>query len=180
MTFSPDSLLTGSAYVTLPTDGGRVLPDPSQDTALIAVFERHHATGASAIGFVRGLGIGSGALASTIAHDSHNLLVAGYDPDEMAQLANHLAENGGGIAVLNNGVIKHLPLRMGGLMSLDGIESVISRYKEVKEEALAMGSGLTNVFMAMSFLSLPVIPELKITDLGLVDVNKFDFVSMFD
>ena len=174
-----ESLLTGTITARLPVINKIVKPDAAQDIALIAVFERHQKTGGRTIGFVKGLGIKSGALASTVAHDSHNLIVAGYDPNEMAELANAIAECGGGIGVLRNGKITLLALEIGGLMSKDGIENVSKQYKAVKAEAHALGSKLASPFMTMSFLSLPVIPELKITDKGLVDVNKFEFVSIF-
>ncbi|MDR3237619.1 MAG: adenine deaminase [Spirochaetia bacterium] len=173
-----ESLLTGTCFVNLLVQNGIVRPDPKQDTAIIAVFERHHATGSHAAAFVRGLGIKEGAMASTVAHDSHNLIVAGYEPEEMAVLANALMDCGGGIGVIKHGKINLLPLEIGGLMSNDSIETVIAKYKAVKDEL--SGSRLKNAFMTMSFLSLPVIPELKITDKGLVDVNKFEFVSVIE
>jgi len=176
----PGSLFTGTHHALLPVRDGSISPDAEHDIAMIAVFERHHATGARSLGFVRGLGISSGAIASTIAHDSHNLIIAGYDASDMARVGNHLAQQGGGIALLHDGKLLHLPLEIGGLMSRENIASVIKRYGLLKEEARLMGTRLKNVFMAMSFLSLPVIPELKITDQGLVDVTKFEFTMLYE
>ena len=174
----PESLFTKTGFIDLPVTNGIVLPDPKQDAALIAVFERHRATGSRTAAFVRGLGIKEGAIASTVAHDSHNLLVAGCNLEEMADLANALSKLGGGLGVIRNGQMTLLPLEIGGLMSTESIETVVAKYKAIKDEAAKLGSPLKNVFMTMSFLSLPVIPELKVTDMGLVDVNKFEFVSL--
>lgn len=175
-----ESLLTGSLQAELPVMEERIMPDAERDIAMISVFERHHATGSHSTGFVHGLGLKKGALASTVAHDSHNLVIVGYDPAEMARLGNHMMKRGGGIAVSDGEAIHHLPLEIAGLMSTGDIESVISRYSMVREAARKLGSPLKNVFMTMSFLSLPVIPELKITDMGLVDVNMFSFVPLVE
>jgi len=174
----PESLFTKTGFINLPVTNGIVLPDSKLDAALIAVFERHHATGSRALAFVRGLGIKEGAIASTVAHDSHNLIVAGFDPEEMAELANALSKLGGGLGVTRNGKMTLLPLEIGGLMSTEDIETVAAKYKAIKDDVAKLGSSLRNAFMTMSFLSLPVIPELKITDMGLVDVNKFEFVPL--
>ncbi len=173
-----ESLLTGSVEIPLPVKSGKLLPDPSQDTARIAVFERHHGTGSGSRGFVRGLGINGGAIASTIAHDSHNLIVTGYAPELMARAANLLAEKGGGIALVTGSESFHLSLEIGGLMTNRSIDEVIEDYDMLKKAALKLGTPLRNIFMTLSFLSLPVIPELKITDKGLVDVNTFSFTDL--
>jgi adenine deaminase len=175
-----ESLLTGIHQAELPVREKRIMPDAGRDIAMISVFERHHATGSHSTVFVHGLGLKRGALASTVAHDSHNLILVGYAPEEMARLGNYMMERGGGIAVSDGEVIHHLPLEIAGLMSTGDIESVISRYSTVKEAAMKLGSPLKNVFMTMSFLSLPVIPELRITDMGLVDVNSFSFVPLVE
>ena len=174
----PENLFTKTGFINLPVTNGIVLPDPKQDAALIAVFERHHATGSRSLAFVRGFGIKEGAIASTIAHDSHNLIVAGCNLEEMAGLVNALSKLGGGFGVMRNGKMTFLPLEIGGLMSTESIETVTAKYKAIKDEVQKLGSPLKNALMTMSFLSLPVIPELKVTDMGLVDVNKFEFVSL--
>ncbi|HOO71668.1 MAG TPA: adenine deaminase [Spirochaetota bacterium] len=175
----PHSLLTGSAEMTMQAAGGEVTADPSRDIAKIAVFERHHARGSRTVALVKGLGIRSHAIASTVAHDSHNLIVAGVDDQSMARAARYLAEKGGGmVVVLDDGEV-YLPLQIGGLMSTGTIGEVASRYEEVVRASQKIGMQHENIFMTLSFISLPVIPELKITDRGLVDVGKFDFVPLF-
>ncbi len=173
-----ESLLTGSAEVSLPVKDNKILPDHSQDTARIAVFERHHGTGSSSRGFVKGLGISGGAIASTIAHDSHNLIVTGYDPELMARAAHLLTEKGGGIALVTEKTSFHLSLEIGGLMTNRPIDEVIVDYDKLKKAAVELGTPLRNIFMTLSFLSLPVIPSLKITDKGLVDVDSFSFTEL--
>lgn len=152
--------------------------DPEGDIAKIAVIERHQATGSYSVGFVKGLGIKQGAVASTVAHDSHNLIVAGAGDGDMAKAVNHLAKEGGGMVVVTDR-IDYFPLKIGGLMSTESIENVVKGYKALKGSLKRTGSGLENTFMTMSFLALPVIPELKITDKGLVDVNKFEIVNLY-
>ncbi len=173
-----ESLLTGTAEISLPVSDGIILPDPQQDTAMIAVFERHHATGSSSRAFVRGLGFSGGAIASTIAHDSHNLIVTGFDPKLMAKAANLLVEKGGGLALVTENESHYLSLEIGGLMTSRNIDAVINDYNRLKKTAKELGSPLRNIFMTLSFLSLPVIPELKLTDRGLVDVTTFSFTDL--
>jgi adenine deaminase len=152
--------------------------DPERDIAKIAVIERHQATGSYSVGFVKGLGIKQGAVASTIAHDSHNLIVAGAGDEDMAKAVNLLAKEGGGMVVVTDR-IDYFPLKIGGLMSTESIENVVKGYKALKNSLKKTGSGLENTLMTLSFLALPVIPELRITDKGLVDVNKFEIVNLF-
>ena len=152
--------------------------DLSNDILKIAVFERHHDTGYHSVGFIQGLGITKGALASTVAHDNHNLIVAGTNDADMAKLANYMRKHGGGMAALYNEKIIHFPLQIGGLMSLDPLETIVSNYNTVKEAAKQMGSPLDNVFMTLSFMALPVIPAIKITDVGLIDVEKFEPIDL--
>ncbi len=175
-----ETLLTETCFSELPVKNGFILPDPEHDIAMISVFERHHFTGSRFSGFVKGLGIREGAIASTIAHDSHNLIIAGFDPEEMAALGNAIKAAGGGIGFSRNGNIKVLPLEAGGLMTAADIETVAGCCEEINQAVKEMGSGLKNIFMTMSFLALPVIPELKITDMGLIDVNQFKTVPLFE
>jgi adenine deaminase len=158
-----------------------VVADAQRDLAKLAVIERHHRTGNVGLGFVQGLGLERGAMASSVAHDSHNLVVAGMNDTDMLVAARYISSIGGGLAVAENGrVIAALPLPIAGLMSNQPIESVISNLTALNQACLKLGNNVTkDPFMLLSFLSLPVIPSLKLTDKGLVDVDKFHFTSLW-
>jgi adenine deaminase len=158
-----------------------VVADEKRDLAKIAVVERHHRTGNLGLGFVQGLGLERGAIASSVAHDSHNVVVAGMDDSDMQSAVRYISSIGGGLAVAENGHVRAgLPLPIAGLMSNQPIESVVSNLKAVNQAALKLGSNVTrDPFMLLSFLALPVIPSLKLTDRGLVDVEKFRFTSLW-
>lgn len=173
-----DSLETKQKILPLRVYNKELQPDAEKDIAKIAVIERHRGTGSYSLGFVKGLGIKKGAIASTVAHDSHNLIVAGVGDEFMAKAVNFLSEKGGGMAVAAD-KIDYFPLKIGGLMSTSGIERVAAGYKNIKKAVKRAGSALENAFMTMSFLALPVIPKLKITNRGLVDVEKFRFVKLY-
>jgi len=174
----PNSLLTKKLVLEILVQEGEFKADPGRDLAKIAVIERHRATGKFALGLVKGLGIKKGAVACTVGHDSHNLMVVGVDDRAMASAVNHLAETGGGmIAVSGKKKVFH-SLEVAGLMSEKSAKQVAASYQKVKTQAKAQGTPLDNIFMTLSFLALPVIPELKITDQGLVDVTKFDFIPL--
>lgn len=144
-----------------------------------AVVERHRGTGNVGLGYVRGFGLRVGALASTVAHDSHNLVVVGTSPEEMALAARAVAERGGGQAVVRGGeVLALLPLEVGGLMSLRPAGKVVEELRALHRAAASLGCGLPAPFMTLSFLALPVIPALKLTDRGLVDVSRFEVVPL--
>jgi adenine deaminase len=157
------------------------IADPIRDLAKLAVIERHHRTGNVGLGFVQGLGLERGAIASSVAHDSHNLVVAGINDMDMLIAARHVSSIGGGLSVaLDKQVIASLPLPIAGLMSDSTIESVISCLTAVNEACLKLGSNMVeDPFMLLSFLALPVIPSLKLTDKGLVDVDKFQFTNLW-
>ena len=132
-----------------------------------------------ALGFVKGFGLQSGAVASTVAHDSHNLLVVGMDDGDMVVAANTLAEAGGGMVVVKDGkVLAILPLPIAGLMSDEPVEEVQSNVDRLAQAWKALGCRLASPFMTMALLSLPVIPELRITNRGLVDVTEFRHVPL--
>ena len=150
----------------------------SRDLLKIAVFERHHDTGFHSVGFIKGIGIKHGAIASTVAHDSHNLIIIGTDDESMMNVANFMKTKGGGMATYSKNKIVHFPLHVAGLMSTDPIEKIVENYSAVKAAAREMGSPNENVFMTMSFMALPVIPHLKITDVGLIDVDKFQPIDL--
>ena len=173
------SVETRLRKMRLSVDRGELSADPEADVVKIAVIERHRRTGSYAVGFVQGLGIKKGAIGSTVAHDSHNLIVAGADEAAMATAANHLADNGGGMVVVTGEGVEYCPLQIGGLMSTDRIQNVVNRSERLLEAARGTGSGLENMFMTLSFLSLPVIPELRITSKGLVDVGEFRLVTLY-
>jgi len=172
------SLETKQRILPLVVYNKEIKTDPEKDIVKIAVIERHNATGSYSLGLTKGLGIKKGALASTVAHDSHNLIVAGVDDESMARAVNYLSEKGGGMVVVAD-KIDYFPLKIGGLMSTSRIEKVVSKYKNIKKAVKKVGSTIENVFMTMAFLALPVIPELKITNRGLVDVGKFKLVNLY-
>ena len=158
-----------------------VVADAQRDLAKVAVIERHHRTGNVGLGFVQGLGLERGAIASSVAHDSHNLVVAGMNDIDMLVAVRYISSIGGGLAVAENGhTTAGLPLPIAGLISNQPIESVISNLTAVNQACSKLGSNvIKDPFMLLSFLSLPVIPSLKLTDKGLVDVDKFHFTSLW-
>jgi adenine deaminase len=162
-----------------PDGNGEIHASHDEDLAKVAVIERHKATGTMALGFVKGFGLQSGAVASTVAHDSHNLLVVGMDDGDMVVAANTLAEAGGGMVVVKDGkVLAILPLPIAGLMSDEPVEEVQSNVDRLAQAWKALGCRLASPFMTMALLSLPVIPELRITNRGLVDVTEFRHVPL--
>jgi adenine deaminase len=158
---------------------GAACADPGRDLAKIAVIERHLGTGRIGLGFVRGLGLRHGAIASTVAHDAHNIVVAGVDDDDMVRAARRMAELGGGmVAVHDRGVRAELALPVAGLMSAAPAEQVVAESRALADAARALGCTLHAPFHSLGFLALSVIPALKITDRGLIDVNRFEVVSL--
>ncbi|MDT8306546.1 MAG: adenine deaminase [Anaerolineae bacterium] len=159
---------------------GEIRPDPEQDLAKIALVERHRGTGAVQVGLVHGFGLqGRCALATTVAHDSHHLIVAGTDERDMALAANRLAEVQGGQVVVRNGeVLGLVELPIAGLISDEPAETVAAKAETLLAGFRACGCTLNNANMQLSLLALVVIPELRISDKGLVDVNAFDFVPV--
>lgn len=159
--------------------GGTVLADPERDLIKIAVLERHRCSGRRTVGLVRGFGLKSGAIASSVAHDSHNLIVAGVEEEAMAAAATAVAQAGGGFGVAGAGGTVHalLPLPVAGLMSQQPASTVAAEMRVVNAAARALGTLLEQPFPTLSFLALPVIPHLKITDRGLVDVDRFALLN---
>ncbi|HHT46665.1 MAG TPA: adenine deaminase [Firmicutes bacterium] len=150
------------------------------DILKVAVIERHSGKGGISVGLVKGFGLQRGALASTVAHDSHNLIVVGADDDDMEAAAAALSETGGGLVVIEGGEVRAaLPLPVGGLMSYEDVSRVVEEHERIENAALRLGCDLPSPFMAMSFLALAVIPSLKITDRGLVDVDRFTHLSLW-
>ncbi|HEX9123396.1 MAG TPA: adenine deaminase [Actinomycetota bacterium] len=162
-----------------PHDDGRALADPGRDLAKIAVVERHKGTGRIGLGFVRGFGLRRGALASTHAHDAHNVVVVGVDDHDMAAAVNRLVQTGGGqVAIADGEVVGEVRCPFGGLLSDLPAEEVGAAVHALEQAARDLGATLPSPFMAMSFLALSVVPELKLTDRGLVDVNRFELVPL--
>ena len=176
----PDQLLTRALTRPARIEDGLAVADPDRDLAKLAVVERHGRRGGTGLGFVEGFGLRRGALAGTVAHDHHNLIVVGLDDLSMRTAARAVIETGGGLAVAEGDtVIAHLPLPLGGLMSDQSIESVRHTMDQLLAATRHLGSPLHDPFMALSFLGLEVIPQLKLTDQGLVDVERFEIVPLF-
>ena len=164
----------------LPVQSGIVPADPAQDVCLLALVERHKGTGGVQVGFAHGFGLNVPcALASTVAHDSHHMLVAGTDPAAMALAANALAEKGGGLVVVRDGAVRAMvELPIAGLMSDERAEVVAAKAEALLAEYRACGCYLNNANMQFSLLALVVIPELRLSDLGLVDVTQFKLLDV--
>ncbi|MDX5300306.1 MAG: adenine deaminase [Gammaproteobacteria bacterium] len=168
------SIITEHRRLRLPAEHGWQLPAPEQDVLKVCVLERHGKGGGIGRGFVQGFGLQRGALASSVGHDSHNLCVLGARDDDMAMAVNHLIEVGGGfVAVLNGQVLAELRLPLAGLMSLEPHETVERQLVALRDAVRTLGCTLPEPFLQLAFLPLPVIPHLKITDKGLVDVDRF-------
>jgi adenine deaminase len=175
----PSQLLTGTELVEPTTRDGRIVADPKRDLVKIAVLERHHASGRVGVGFATNVGLKRGAFASTVAHDAHNVVVLGVDDADMAACAKRMPEIGGGIVIAEGGrVVEELPLPVAGLMSDQPIATVHARMRSMEQRLAGMGVTMNAPFMTLSFLALSVIPELKITDRGLVDVARFELVPL--
>ncbi len=158
---------------------GRVRPDPERDLLVLAVVERHHATGRTGLGLVQGFGLRQGALVSSVAHDSHNVIAVGASEGDLLRGVETLRDMGGGLAAVRDGeVLARVPLPVAGLLSLEPLEGLVRELDELHRAAASLGCLLEDPFMALSFLALPVIPALKLTDRGLVDVTRFDFVPL--
>jgi adenine deaminase len=177
---SGSQVVTGAAEETVAFVDGEAASDPERDLLKLAVVERHCASGRVGLGFVRGLGLARGAIASTVAHDAHNVIVAGVSDQEMRRAVEALARIGGGRVVVDGeSVVAQLPLPIAGLMADRPLAEVAAAGEAVSEAARALGCPLSAPFATLSFLALPVIPHLKLTDRGLVDVDHFARVPLF-
>jgi adenine deaminase len=175
----PGQIVTDSLEEEPTVEGGLAVADPSRNLAKIAVIERHLGTGRMAVGFVRGFDLDRGALASTVAHDAHNIVVVGVDDGDMARAVQRLREIGGGTVVIaSRGVRAELPLPVAGLLSGAPLAEVVEASEGCIEAARELGCTVASPFQALAFLALSVIPSLKITDRGLVDVDRFDLVPL--
>lgn len=170
-------LVTGEAIVSLESHNQQVQADPERDVLKIAVVNRYQEA-RPAVGFIQGMGLKRGAIGSSVAHDSHNIIVAGTSDEEMAAVVNALMGSRGGIALSDGKNLHTLPLPVGGIMSGDPVQLVARKYAEMTVLARQLGSTLKAPFMTLSFMALLVIPDLKIGDRGLFDTRIFDFVSI--
>jgi adenine deaminase len=176
----PDQLITRQRIEKIPVKNNRAVSDPSRDLLKIMVVERHKGTGNIGKGYVSGFGLKRGALASSVAHDSHNIIIVGTTDADMHTALEAVVKMGGGLAAaMDARLLACLALPVAGLMALEPVRTVRDQLDHLIEVAHAMGTALKDPFMTLSFLALPVIPELKLTDIGLIDVNKFEPVSLF-
>ncbi|THF53739.1 adenine deaminase [Allorhizobium terrae] len=174
----PGKIITEHRRYRLPSSGNQTSLDLDRDIIKVAVIERHGKNGNHANGFVQGFGLKKGAIASTVGHDSHNICVVGVSEDDMALAANRLSEIKGGFVVVEDGkVTGEIPLPVAGLMSLEPFESVRDTLHDLRKAAYALGTTLQEPFLQVAFLPLPVIPHLKISDKGMVDVDKFMLIG---
>ena len=175
----PDQIITAALEDDLTVVDGAAVADPARDLAKVAVFERHLETGRVGVGFVRGFGLQRGALGSTVAHDAHNLIVVGVDDESMLTAVARLRDLGGGLAVTDGDrVLAELALPVAGLLSDRPLDDVLRSSREVAAAVRSLGVTFPQPVQMLAFLSLSVIPALKITDRGLVDVERFELVSL--
>ena len=176
----PEQIITKKKAVDVKIKNGFVQSDIKNDILKLFVVERHRASGNIGKGLVSGFGLKKGAIASSVAHDSHNIICVGVDDKSIFNACVEIVKMGGGLCVVNgNSVLGRLPLPIGGLMSEKPLRQVNSSLKKLIAVSKKLGCKLSDPFMQLSFLALPVIPELKLTDKGLVDVKKFKIVSLF-
>jgi adenine deaminase len=172
-------IVTEALQEEVRAEDGVAVADPARDLAKIAVVERHLGTGRIGLGFVRGFGLERGAMATTIAHDAHNIVVVGIDDGDMARAVGRLSETGGGLVVIaDRGVQSELPLPVAGLLSEEPYEEVVEASEACLQAARNLGCTFPAPFQTLSFLALSVIPKLKITDRGLIDVDSFQIVGL--
>jgi len=180
ITLVPGQIVTGQTVAEAMVENGFAVSDPARDILKIAVVERHKGTGNVGKGFVSGFGLQKGALASSVAHDSHNIIVAGVTDADMAAAVREVVGMNGGLVVVEGGrILARLSLPIAGLMSPEPLESVRNQMDDLIRAAHALGVPVPDPFMTLSFLALPVIPELRLTDKGLFDVLQFSHVPLF-
>ena len=174
----PGQIVTRKTYAKMKPINGVVQADIRRDILKLAVIERHRATGNVGVGLVKGFGLKKGALASSVAHDSHNVVAVGTDDKDITAAVRQIEKQQGGLAVAAGGkVLGSLPLPVAGLLSDRPLEEVVIGLGKLEKMALDLGCVLPSPFATLSFLALPVIPELRLTDLGMVDVNEFKLIK---
>ncbi|WP_050183270.1 adenine deaminase [Domibacillus robiginosus] len=175
----PGRIITNKIAADVKIEKGFFVPDAVRDQLKIVVCERHHATGSIGVGIVSGLGLKRGAIASTVAHDSHNLVVAGTNDEDILAAIEASERMQGGLVIVEDGkVLASVPLRVGGIMSEKPYEEVIEELHHLHEQLALVAEESQNIFMILSFLCLPVIPSLKLTDKGLFDVDSFQHIEV--
>ena len=173
-------ILTRSTLDRVKSEKDGVVADIERDILKLAVIERHKGTGRMGMGLVRGFGLQGGAIASSVAHDSHNVIVVGTNDRDMCHAAETLRDMGGGmVAVRSETILAKVPLQVAGLMSVEPVDVLVKQLNTLEQEVASLGCSISDPFMRLSFLALPVIPQLRLTDRGLVDVDAFDFVPLF-
>lgn len=175
---TPGQLITKRSIEELKTEEQVILPDIEHDILAIAVIERHGKSGNVGRGFVRGFNLKEGAIGQSVAHDSHNVILVGTNFEDMALCANKVKELQGGIVIADGSVIDYLHLPFAGILSTESVYEVNKKLKELHSTVKKMGCKLDAPFIQISFLSLPVIPSLKITDKGLIDVDAFKIIPV--
>ena len=176
----PNQILTRELRLLATVRAGCAVADPSRDLAKLAVVERHRGTGNIGLGFVHGFGLKAGALAASVSHDSHNIVVVGTNDADMWEAVRTIERMQGGLVAVEGGsVLAAVRLPIAGLISEEPFEQVVGQVTEVLGAAKKLGSALPDPFIALSFLALPVIPALRLTDRGLVDVARFRIVPLF-
>lgn len=176
-----NQIITRKKLVKPTVENGVVVPDEKADILKIVVVERHTANGNMGLGFVKGFNLKKGAIASSVSHDSHNIVVVGSsDKDMITALIEISRMQGGQVVVQDGNILEALPLSIAGLMSRESLEFVDKKMRSLHKAARALGCKLEDPFMTMTFMALPVIPEIKLTDKGLVDVTKFEVVPLFN
>jgi adenine deaminase len=175
----PGQITTQHLREEAPIRDGEIVADPSRDLLKLVVIERHHASGRVGLGLVKGFGLRKGALASSVAHDAHNLVIAGVSDSDILQAARTLEEMGGGFACVVNGEVRaRVPLPYAGLVSPLPVAELVQQLRTLDAAAAELGCTLEHPCMTLSFLSLSVIPSLKLTDQGLIDVETFQLLPL--
>jgi adenine deaminase len=174
----PGQIVTRKRYMKVRMVNGQVISDTDRDILKLVVVERHKATGNIGRGMVAGFGLKKGALASSVAHDSHNIIAIGTNDEDIIAAIREIEHLQGGLVAMAEGkVLASLALPIAGLLATEPLEKVVTLLKKLEQAARELGSKLSSPFATLSFMALPVIPELKLTDQGLVDVTKFKIIS---
>ena len=174
----PGQIITKKRIERVKVVNGKVMSDLEGDILKLAVVERHKASGNIGLGLVKGFGLKQGALASSVAHDSHNIIAVGTNDIDILRAIEEIEKLQGGLVVCaNREILASVPLPIAGLLSPEPVEVVAAQFQQAERAAASLGSLPPAPFSILSFLALPVIPELRLTDLGLVDVNEFKLIK---